>query len=99
MVGMGLALVATVALALDRSERPVVVTALLIARGAARSARRVGTWRARRVEMTQMPEMIAILHSFVGLAAVLVGFNSFLTEDAPTRCTWSRCSSACSSVP
>jgi len=32
--------------------------------------------------MTQMPEMIAILHSFVGLAAVLVGFNSFLTEES-----------------
>ena len=40
----------------------------------------VGTWRARSVEMTQMPEMIAMLHSFVGAAAVLVGFNSYLTE-------------------
>ena len=43
--------------------------------------------------------MIAILHSFVGLAAVLVGFNSYLTEEPrPTPCTWSRCSSACSSA-
>ncbi|RXR26206.1 Re/Si-specific NAD(P)(+) transhydrogenase subunit beta [Oerskovia turbata] len=79
MTGMGLALVATVALALQDSERPVMVTLLLIAMvfliGAV-----VGTWRAHSVEMTQMPEMIALLHSFVGLSAVLVGFNSYLTE-------------------
>ncbi|MDR7384552.1 Re/Si-specific NAD(P)(+) transhydrogenase subunit beta [Promicromonospora iranensis] len=79
MTGMGLALAATVALALDRSERPVGVTAglilLVLLVGAA-----VGTWRARTVEMTQMPELIALLHSFVGAAAVLVGFGSYLTE-------------------
>ncbi len=38
----------------------------------------VGTLVARRVKMTEMPELVAILHSFVGLAAVLVGFNNFL---------------------
>jgi NAD(P) transhydrogenase subunit beta len=37
----------------------------------------IGIIRARRVEMTGMPELIAMLHSFVGLAAVLVGWNSF----------------------
>ncbi|GMA40595.1 Re/Si-specific NAD(P)(+) transhydrogenase subunit beta [Mobilicoccus caccae] len=36
----------------------------------------IGIWRARKVEMTGMPELIALLHSFVGLAAVLVGWNS-----------------------
>ncbi|UKJ63344.1 Re/Si-specific NAD(P)(+) transhydrogenase subunit beta [Cellulosimicrobium cellulans] len=81
MVGMVLALAATIVLALGTSARPVLVTALLIALvllvGAA-----VGTWRARHVEMTQMPELIAILHSFVGAAAVLVGFNSYLTAHA-----------------
>jgi len=40
----------------------------------------IGIWRAKRVEMTQMPELIAILHSLVGAAAVLVGYNSFLSE-------------------
>ena len=81
MVGMGLALSATVILAADMSERPVLVTLLLIALVFGIGAT-VGTWRARTVEMTQMPELIAILHSFVGLAAVLVGFNSYLTSHA-----------------
>ncbi|WP_029290051.1 Re/Si-specific NAD(P)(+) transhydrogenase subunit beta [Cellulomonas sp. HZM] len=79
MVGMALALAATVALALDTSQRPAAVTGALIAVvlliGLA-----VGVWRARSVEMTQMPELIAILHSFVGAAAVLVGYGSYLTE-------------------
>lgn len=80
MVGMVLALAATVVLAVDQSERSVLVTLLLIALVFAIGAS-VGTWRARTVEMTQMPELIAILHSFVGLAAVLVGVNSYLTAD------------------
>ena len=78
-VGMALALVATVTLALIESERNAAVTAALIVLALGVGAL-VGTWRARKVEMTQMPEMIALLHSFVGLAAVLVGFNSFLTD-------------------
>ena len=41
----------------------------------------VGIWRAKRVEMTGMPELIAMLHSFVGLAAVLVGWNSSYETD------------------
>jgi NAD(P) transhydrogenase subunit beta len=39
----------------------------------------VGGLLGLRVEMTSMPELVAILHSFVGLAAVLVGFGSYLT--------------------
>ncbi len=79
VLGMTLALVATVVLALERSERPWQVTAVLILLVLAVGAS-VGTWRVRKVEMTQMPELIALLHSFVGLAAVLVGFGSYLTE-------------------
>ena len=42
----------------------------------------IGLDRAKKVEMTGMPELIAMLHSFVGLAAVLVGWNSSV-EDTP----------------
>lgn len=38
----------------------------------------VGIYKAQKVEMTEMPELIALLHSFVGLAAVFVGYNSFI---------------------
>lgn len=59
----------------------VVLIVIAMALGAV-----IGITIAKRVAMTQMPEMIACLHSFVGLAAVLVGFNSFfeLGESAPT---------------
>jgi NAD(P) transhydrogenase subunit beta len=80
-IGMVIALAATVALSLLQSEQSSAVTAALIAAALLIGAV-IGTRVARRVEMTQMPEMIAILHSFVGLAAVLVGFNSFLTEES-----------------
>ena len=42
----------------------------------------IGLWRAARVAMTGMPELIALLHSFVGLAAVLVGWNGYLEVEA-----------------
>ncbi|MFJ4674370.1 Re/Si-specific NAD(P)(+) transhydrogenase subunit beta [Kitasatospora sp. NPDC088783] len=74
IAGMALALVATVVVA-SRSISAGAVALILVAMalGAA-----IGLWRARRVEMTRMPELIAVLHSFVGLAAVLVGWNSYL---------------------
>jgi NAD(P) transhydrogenase subunit beta len=42
----------------------------------------IGLWRARVVEMTGMPELIAMLHSFVGLAAVLVGWDGYYEVEA-----------------
>ena len=45
----------------------------------------IGVMKAVKVEMTGMPELIAQLHSFVGLAAVLIGFGAFLEDgDAAT---------------
>lgn len=79
MTGMVLALAATIVLALQNAQRGVLITALLIALAMGIGAI-IGIWRSRTVEMTQMPELVAILHSFVGMAAVLVGFNSFLAD-------------------
>ncbi|MDO5049100.1 MAG: Re/Si-specific NAD(P)(+) transhydrogenase subunit beta [Actinomycetaceae bacterium] len=82
IVGMTIALVATITLALTSGpDRGVLTTALLIAVAMLIGAV-IGIWKARNVEMTGMPELIALLHSFVGLAAVLVGFNSYLAPDA-----------------
>ncbi|MEV7217578.1 Re/Si-specific NAD(P)(+) transhydrogenase subunit beta [Kitasatospora cineracea] len=74
IAGMALALIATIVVA-SRTISAGAVALILLAMtlGAA-----IGLWRARRVEMTRMPELIAVLHSFVGLAAVLVGWNSYL---------------------
>ena len=83
VAGMVLALVATIWLSVDRAEHPVLTFALIAAAMAVGAA--IGLWRARVVEMTQMPELVAMLHSFVGLAAVLVGYSSFLeSRDAGT---------------
>jgi NAD(P) transhydrogenase subunit beta len=86
MVGMVLALGATIAHSLYMSHedpgnrRSVLVTGLLIVAVLAIGAL-IGTPIARKVEMTQMPELIAAFHSFVGMAAVLVGFNSWLAPE------------------
>ena len=73
MVGMAIALLATI---LDPrvSNVLVIIIAMVIGSG-------IGLRFANKVEMTEMPELVAILHSFVGLAAVLVGFNSYFDAD------------------
>lgn len=79
IAGMAVALIATVTLALDRDIETLGL-GLLVAAMAVGAA--IGLWRARVVEMTGMPELIALLHSFVGLAAVLVGWNGYLHVEA-----------------
>ena len=86
MAGMGLALSATLVLAARNTEllenqRPLAVTLGLTVVAMAIGGV-IGAWRARTVEMTGMPELVAMLHSFVGVAAVLVGYNSFLEPGA-----------------
>lgn len=73
IAGMAIALLATI-FSEDSKGFAWVILAMIIGGS-------IGIYRARIVEMTQMPELVAILHSFVGLAAVLVGYNSFITHD------------------
>ena len=80
ILGMVLALVATnYAIAQPADGRSFDWTSAALLYGAIAIGAVIGTWKARRVEMTGMPELIALLHSFVGAAAVLVGFNVHLT--------------------
>jgi NAD(P) transhydrogenase subunit beta len=70
---MGIALLATI-FGVVSDNYALLIGGLVI--GAA-----IGLMLARRVQMTQMPELVAILHSLVGLAAVFVGFASFGDPD------------------
>src|SRR4051794_32439506 len=78
IAGMVIALAATIGQAsrsIAATGIALIVLAMVIGGG-------IGLWRARVVEMTGMPELIALLHSFVGLAAVLVGWNGYLEVEA-----------------
>lgn len=78
MVGMAVAIGATTALALAQSPAPWMAAALLAAALAVGAV--AGIAKARRVQMIAMPQLVALLHCFVGAAAVLVGFDSFLLQ-------------------
>ncbi|SDO20553.1 Re/Si-specific NAD(P)(+) transhydrogenase subunit beta [Actinacidiphila guanduensis] len=78
IAGMAIALAATIALA----TRSIAATGVALLAVAMVVGAGIGLWRARRVEMTGMPELIALLHSFVGLAAVLVGWSGYLDVEA-----------------
>jgi len=79
MVGMAIALVATIWVTFQGAwGQPQAVVGLVLLLVAMLVGAVIGLWRARSVEMTGMPELIALLHSFVGLAAVLVGWNGHL---------------------
>ncbi|HCG8197598.1 TPA: Re/Si-specific NAD(P)(+) transhydrogenase subunit beta [Vibrio parahaemolyticus] len=77
IAGMAIALIATI-FSPDAQGFGWIIIAMAI--GGA-----IGIFYSKKVEMTEMPELVAILHSFVGLAAVLVGYNSYL--DAPEAAT------------
>ena len=69
ITGMAIALIVTIAGVTSNLE--ILIGGLVI--GAS-----IGLILAKRVQMTEMPELVAILHSLVGLAAVLVGFANFM---------------------
>ncbi len=70
MIGMTIAVLATISAFVTKNYSVLIV--VLAAGGA------LGFVLSRRVQMTQMPELVAILHSLVGLAAVLIGYANFL---------------------
>ena len=79
IAGMAIALVATLVLAISGGFTALQVGLLI---GAMLIGAAIGLYRAARVPMTGMPELIALFHSFVGLAAVLVGWNGYLEVEA-----------------
>jgi NAD(P) transhydrogenase subunit beta len=78
IAGMAIALAATIGQATqDIAAIGATLLVIAVVIGAV-----IGLWRARAVEMTGMPELIAALHSFVGLAAVLVGWDGYYGVEA-----------------
>ena len=73
ILGMSIAIVATLLSPLV-TENFLLIFMLMIIGGS------IGIYLAKNVQMTEMPELVAILHSLVGLAAVLVGYVNFLDE-------------------
>ena len=74
MIGMALAVLATF-FVVDNPNVALIISAMLV--GAA-----IGLFRAKTVPMTQMPETVALMHSLVGLAAVLIAVAAVLHGDA-----------------
>jgi NAD(P) transhydrogenase subunit beta len=70
IIGMAIALIATILGVVTRNYT-ILLVALLIGGS-------IGLLLAKRVQMTQMPELVAILHSLVGVAAVAVGYVNFM---------------------
>ena len=75
IVGMGIALLVTL---IHPQAGAAAMALLAISVGGV-----IGMRMAHTVEMTAMPELVAILHSFVGLAAVLVGLSTYLEPSVP----------------
>lgn len=77
VIGMTVAVLATI-FGADVTSYGVLLMAMVIGAG-------IGLVLARRVQMTEMPELVAILHSLVGCAAVLVGFSNFVAHTIPLQ--------------
>ena len=77
MIGMGIAVVTTLAYQVPASPGAWLLVVLGIAIGGG-----IGAWRARTVQMTAMPQLVALFHALVGLAAVLVAAGALYAPQA-----------------
>ena len=76
MIGMALAVLATVfGPQVSAAGIPWIVGAMVVGGS-------IGLYAARTVQMTQMPELVALMHSMVGLAAMLVGYATYIDPSA-----------------
>ena len=81
MIGMTIAVLATViGPQVGASGIAWIIGAMVVGGG-------IGLYAARTVQMTQMPELVALMHSMVGLAAMLVGFATFIDPEAAKEFT------------
>jgi len=81
MIGMTIAVLATIlGPRVTAAGIPWIIGAMLAGGG-------IGLYLARSVQMTQMPELVAFMHSLVGLAAVVVGYASYVDPTATLNIT------------
>ncbi len=81
MIGMAIAVVATVfGPHVSSAGLPWILAAMVVGSG-------IGVYAARKVQMTQMPELVASMHSMVGLAAMLVGYANYIDPAASAHLT------------
>jgi len=78
MAGMAIAITATIFSNNVHGEHAYIILIIALLIGGL-----IGSFAAAKVEMTQMPELVALMHSLVGMAAVLVGYANFMEEASP----------------